>query len=134
MSFGISPWSHLEMDQSSCFFLLWNYKTKFMKSDTLYWMNWSNYWDIKQSCHCMYCNWVEPMKKKKNILLLWRTTMLGHKFKILTQGSLFCLKIDHGMTITNFDEIWRTLHILQATYKTKKFFYNKEYNAMLIMY
>lgn len=60
--------------------------------------------------------------------------MLGHKFKILTQGSLFCLKIDHGMTITNFDEIWRTLHILQATYKTKKFFYNKEYNAMLIMY
>lgn len=31
--------------------------------------------------------------------------MLGHKFKILTQGSLFCLKIDHGMTITNFDEI-----------------------------
>lgn len=31
--------------------------------------------------------------------------MLGHKFKILTQGSLFCLTIDHGMIITNFDEI-----------------------------
>lgn len=60
--------------------------------------------------------------------------MLGHKFKILTQSSLFCLKIDHGMKMTNFDEIWRTKHIFQATYKTIKFFYNKEYNAMLIMY
>lgn len=23
--------------------------------------------DIKQSCYCMYCNWVEPMKNKKKL-------------------------------------------------------------------
>lgn len=48
-----------------------------LKSDTLYWMNWSNYWDIKQSCHCMYCNWVEPMKKKKKYIIALKNDNVG---------------------------------------------------------